>query len=149
MLKLTTLRSSQSETPVFLPIDATVPSHRDENCVDQITKKKLWNYVDSIFPPVYDVNRSVWSSMYDELIRYHPYITIFNWADACSQKEKLTASIYLLTVQSMLMFLMALFIDLEVSVLDYCCRHRNVVIISVYEYVFFSLQKIPGSATPT
>ena len=129
LLKLAIMRSSQPDkTEVFLPIDASVSS-RNHDGIDQITRMKLWNYVDSIFPPVYDVNRSVWSSMYDELIRYHPYITIFNWTDSCSQKEKLTTSIYLLTVQSMLMFLMAVFIDLEVCLIK-VIREGNAVTFS-------------------
>jgi hypothetical protein len=81
---------------------------------EEIKMAKLWGYLRSVFPPVYDGDHSVWSSMYDELSSYHPYITIFNWTDGCSQKEKVTTGVYLLTVQSMLMFLMAVFIGLDV-----------------------------------
>lgn len=77
-------------------------------------EKILKDYIKSIFPPVFDLNRPVFLSMYEEVIRYHPYITAFNWADASSPGEKMKRGAYLLTVQSMLLFLMVLFVDIEV-----------------------------------
>ena len=100
---------TKESTAVTPNIDDTSDTFDDEK------KALLLNYLDSVFPPVYDVKRSVWSSMYDETIRYHPYITVFNWKDKASLRKKLTTAIQLLTSQSMLMFLMAVFIDLEVS----------------------------------
>jgi hypothetical protein len=129
LLKLALTRSSDTKTIDFLTCevktDGNVPgaasgevvvaAGRNASGNDDVKLRQLWNYIYSVFPPVYDTHRSIWSSMYDELISYHPYITIFNWTDACSAREKVTTGVYLLTVQSMLMFLMAVFIDLEVN----------------------------------
>jgi hypothetical protein len=51
--------------------------------------------------------------MKQEVARFHPYLTIFNLADNGSLDGKATAIVHLLTVQSALMFLMAVFLDLE------------------------------------
>lgn len=119
VLTSTFLRSSEAKTTVFLPsenepIVDTQP--HDVSNGNDAKMTQLWHYIHSVFPPVYDTHRSIWSSIYDELITYHPYITVFNWADACSAREKMTTAVYLLTVQSMLMFLMAVFMDLDVSI---------------------------------
>jgi uncharacterized membrane protein len=83
----------------------------------------VFNYLVAVFPPIYDTNRSMWSTMFDELIRHHAYITFFNFSDAATAKEKALSGIRLLTVQSMMMFLMAVFIDLEVCSSHSIDRH--------------------------
>jgi hypothetical protein len=87
-------------------------------------KASILSYINTVFPPVYDMDRSMWSSMYDEVIRHHAYITVFNITDKTSQSGKITALIHLLTMQSMLMFLMAVFYDLEVC----CFSFENIVL---------------------
>jgi hypothetical protein len=129
LLKLALTHSSDTKTTDFLACEAetdgnasgtasggvVVAAGMNASGNHDVKLRQLWKYIYSVFPPVYDTHRSIWSSMYDELISYHPYITIFNWTDACSAREKVTTGVYLLTVQSMLMFLMAVFIDLEVN----------------------------------
>ena len=83
---------------------------------NQKKREVVLTYINTVFPPVYDTKRSVWSSMRDEVVRYNPYITIFNVSDKAAQETKMQAAIYLLTVQSMSMFLMAVLIDLEVRI---------------------------------
>lgn len=76
------------------------------------------NYIDKVFPPLYllTVDTSLWTSMYREILKNHPYITIFIVSTDDSLKRKIISGIELLTVQSMMMFMMALFFDLEVCI---------------------------------
>lgn len=92
---------------------------QDSESLDEMKMNMILKYVNSVFPPVYDKDRSVWSSMYDEVKRNHPYITVFTWGDGASAEEKAKRAVYLVTVQTMLMFLMAVCIDLEVPD-NYC-----------------------------
>ena len=101
-----------------LPVDGA--NDEDPDALDEKKMRIMLDYVKSVFSPVYDKNRSVWSSMYDEIKRNHPYITVFTWRDGASAEEKSQRAVYLITVQTMLMFLMAVFMDLEVGI-EPCC----------------------------
>jgi hypothetical protein len=148
VLKLAFTRSHQTKNTDF-----STPRDFRAN-LEETKMAKLWGYLSTVFPPVYDGGRSVWSSMYDELISHHPYFTIFNWMDACSQKEKVTTGVYLLTVQSMLMFLMAVFIDLDVRLLPSHSHDYMHILIGSYcvlhvIWVDCSHREIPESAIHT
>lgn len=116
IVRLTTISKESSITSDFseLSIATGIDGSSSADDIKKWKVDQLCHYLRCVFPRVYDTQRSIWSSMYDELITYHPYITIFNWRDGNSMREKLTSGVYLLTVQSMLMFLMAVFMDLEV-----------------------------------
>ena len=77
----------------------------------ETVQKYLVEYVDSVFPNVY--NHTPW---YDRLIaevrKHHRYLFVFS--GSAPAKEKFVTVMHLLTVQTMLMFMLAVFYDLQV-----------------------------------
>lgn len=75
----------------------------------------LMAYVDAVLPSVYQSNK--WfHRMLDELSRHHRYLILFvPSADTSAEQRRMRTGIQLLTVQSVLLFILAVTCDLSVS----------------------------------
>lgn len=68
--------------------------------------------VNEVFPAVFQP-RSVLSRIWGEIRRHHRYIVIFTATGSSADSVRMLTAIQLLTVQSMLMFIMAVCYDLQ------------------------------------
>ena len=62
--------------------------------------------------------RSVWRT----IVAYHPYAELFTASGIEARDAQVRKGLYLLTIQSMLMFIMAVFFDLQFPEDDEYCR---------------------------
>ena len=76
--------------------------------------KRLMNYIDEVFPGVYQ-SKSWLTRLGKELSKHHRYLALFT-ASATPEGEhkRLITCVHLLTIQTMLMFLLAAMYDLQV-----------------------------------
>jgi hypothetical protein len=95
---------------------------KNSRSVDSV-KRYMNNYLDQIFPSVYGA--LPWHKrLVMEVKRHHRYVRIF--AGDSSPKERFTTTIHLLTVQTMLMFMLAVFYDIQFPVDDGTCDNLDV-----------------------
>lgn len=76
----------------------------------------LTRYIDEIFPIVYQ-NQSYFTRMIHEIIKHHRYIVLITTRGQDIDMKKVITCAYLLTIQTMLMFLLALCYELQVNLL--------------------------------
>ncbi len=88
----------------------------------------LSRYVDELIPQVFH-QQSYFKRMWDEILQNHRYITLFYTREVQDENEnenesdgggesdykRILTSVHVLTVQTMLMFMLAVFYDLQVS----------------------------------
>jgi hypothetical protein len=80
----------------------------------QEVQDKLMGYVDSVFPSVYQSKRWL-SRLLSELGKHHRYmVLLMPTRDESMEKRRITTGVQLLTVQTMLMFLLAVACDIQV-----------------------------------
>ena len=104
------------------------PMPRERNKADvgrnfSLDKKKehLWNYVDGIIPVVFcSKTQSTLRSLWKAIISHHSYAEVLTARGPGAKEQRIYKGIHLLTIQSMLMFIMAVFCDLQVLI-DYGC----------------------------
>jgi hypothetical protein len=72
----------------------------------------LSDYINSIFPEVFR-EKPFFTRMYNELIKNHRYIYLLTSSGKGTDNKRILIGIQLLTTQTMLMFLMAVFYELE------------------------------------
>jgi hypothetical protein len=73
----------------------------------------LTGYINEVFPSAFKDKPSLYC-LFDELYRHHRYILLFSCSnDEKSDKNRVVTGVRLLTVQTMLMFLLAVFYDLQ------------------------------------
>lgn len=77
--------------------------------------------VNELFPSVFRSNSGI-RRLWGEICRHHRYIVLFTTTDSRSESSRILTTIQLLTVQSMLMFIMALCYDLQNPQDDGTCR---------------------------
>ncbi len=76
-------------------------------------KEYLSNYVDSVIPSVFS-STGLLKRMSTELLQNHSYFSLFYNRDSrMSREKKMLLCVQLLTIQTMLMFLLAVFYDLQ------------------------------------
>jgi hypothetical protein len=116
--------------------------HHEELSLDA-KKEYLVKYVDTIIPILFrtDVKgEGVLSSMWKTIRIYHPYAVVFSSNSSESKDTKIQKGLYLLTIQAMLMFIMALFCDFQVLCNSYymlsCCH-----IMTSFVFIDFSFPK--------
>lgn len=81
-------------------------------------KRYMNNYIDQVFPTVY--GSSPWyKRLVKEVLKHHRYMSLFS-SDS-TPKERFTTTVHLLTVQTMLMFMLAVFYDIQFPVDDGSC----------------------------
>jgi len=87
-------------------------------------RQYLVDYVVETFPSVFS-NKPFMSRMYGEIKRHHRYLTLFTAPPGESgDKQRILTGIQLLTVQTMLMFLLALLYDVQGPVDDGTCAYH-------------------------
>jgi len=77
-----------------------------------VIREYLSEYVNSVFPDVFRV-KPFFTRMYNELIKNHRYIYLLTTSGKGTDNKRILTGIQLLTTQSMIMFLLAVFYDLE------------------------------------
>jgi hypothetical protein len=87
-------------------------------------KTYLNAYIDEIFPSVYH-SKPWYDRLVAEVVKNHRFITIF--ARSGEQKSRFVTTIHLLTIQTMLMFMLAVFYDVQVSLLWAICCYAYVL----------------------
>ncbi len=95
---------------------------KDENQMKLTALKRLIAYVDSVIPAIY-LTGSHWSRMKDELLRHHAYLNLAFGYSKSSRKHEYALLLQLLTVQTLLMFLLAVLYDLQGPDDDGSCDH--------------------------
>jgi hypothetical protein len=81
----------------------------------------LTNYVIEIFPAVF-TNKPFFGRLYGEVRRHHRYLTLFTATESKSgDKQRVLTAIELLSVQTMLLFLLALLYDVQAPTDDGSC----------------------------
>ena len=69
-----------------------------------------------MFPTVL-CEKSTWESLWIETYKHHPYVKLFAVAESAEAEEKrVLIGLHLLTIQTMLMFVLALCYDLQVFI---------------------------------
>lgn len=85
------------------------------------------SYIDEIMPTVFRPtmeNASMLRSIWQVILVNHPYITFFTATGPSARELRLRLGLYLLTIQSMLMFIMAVFFNLQFpDNSDFCAGH--------------------------
>jgi hypothetical protein len=99
-----------------------VQSDRVETVSSDQMVQKLTAYIKAIVPPVFSMRPSM-LRIGDELMRHHAYLNVFlgSGKKGSSARVPMLGMAQLLTVQSMLMFLLALLYDLQVPSDDGSC----------------------------
>jgi hypothetical protein len=87
-----------------------VPLDPEESLESQ--KKYLVTYLNSIFPEVFR-QEGTWSGLLRELLKHHRYILLFQGQGSFSYEQRVKTLLQLLTVQTMLMFVLAVCYDLQ------------------------------------
>ena len=84
-------------------------------------KSYLIEYVNTVFPSVYN-QTSFMSRIWSEIMRHHRYVNLFIGSNMRTTKG-IISGIQLLTIQTMLMFFLAVFYDLQGPSDDGSCIH--------------------------
>ena len=85
----------------------------------------FFSYIDEILPFIFQSaseKDSILSSLWKTIVAYHPYADLFAAAGNEARDAQIQKGLYLLTIQSMLMFIMAVFFDLQFPEDDEYCR---------------------------
>lgn len=85
----------------------------------------LTEYVNTVFPSVYNEKPFI-SRIWGEIMRHHRYVHLFIGSSTRTTKG-IISGIQLLTIQTMLMFLLAVFYDLQGPSDDGSCIHYNTI----------------------
>jgi hypothetical protein len=80
----------------------------------------LLGYVSEVFPSAFR-NMSRAYRLRDEVIKHHRYVVLFSASSEANDRERIITGIQLLTVQTMLIFLLAVFYDLQAPSDDGSC----------------------------
>jgi hypothetical protein len=89
--------------------NAIVPSGESK----EIHKKYLYAYLNSIFPNVFRQEGSTWRGLMRAMLKHHRYIAIIRNGETDSHELRVKTVLQLLTVHTMLMFVLALCYDLQ------------------------------------
>jgi hypothetical protein len=88
-------------------------------------KSYLIEYVNTVFPAVYNQTPFI-SRIWSEVMRHHRYVHLFIGSSMRTTKG-IISGIQLLTIQTMLMFLLAVFYDLQGPSDDGSCQQYNIM----------------------
>ena len=84
-------------------------------------KKYLLSYIDEVFPAVYRGADSMFSRAWSEISKHHKYLVLFTAKGRNSESVRMLTGVYVLTMQTMLMFILAVCYDLEFPQDDGTC----------------------------
>jgi hypothetical protein len=96
--------------------EVATPASTSQTAED--VKRMLTKYIDEVFPTVFQ-SQSYLSRMMAEVLKHHRYIVLLTSRGEDSNSKKIITCLHLLTVQSMLMFLLAVLYDLQVCLFEY------------------------------
>jgi hypothetical protein len=100
------------DTAVVTP--STNASTVDNNMVAM--QSRLKNYIRKLFPRVYLAEESMWGSMLFEMRNNHKYLSVFfPHSSPAEVNKRLMMAFQFLTVQSFLLFAIAVTLDIDVS----------------------------------
>ena len=97
-------------------LDAEIGAYSPEAAV-----RLLSNYLATIIPRAFS-NKSILARMKEELMRHHPYLRLFNVKQ--SDRSPMLTTIQMVTVQSLMMFVLAMLYDLQCPDDDGTCREH-------------------------
>jgi hypothetical protein len=102
-------------------IEDQLKSKRSTNQSRAEVAHYLTNYVIETFPAVFS-NKPFFGRLYGEVRRHHRYLTLFTATESKSgDKQRVLTAIELLSVQTMLLFLLALLYDVQAPTDDGSC----------------------------
>ena len=76
-------------------------------------KKYLLTYLDSIFPDIFHQDEVNWKSILGEIMKHHRYINILTNSGIFSHELRVKTVLQMLTIQTMLMFVLSVCYDLQ------------------------------------
>jgi hypothetical protein len=79
----------------------------------EVRKKYLLTYLNSIFPVVFYQEGTTWQGLVHEIFKHHRYMTIFTGGGAFSYEMRVKTILQMLTVQTLLMFVLSVCYDLQ------------------------------------
>jgi hypothetical protein len=93
----------------------------------------LTDYVNEAFPSVFQ-SKSVFGRLSAEVVKHHRYLVVMSPAGQLSDERRMLTGVQLLTVQSMLMFMLAVLYEIQVAFMRSACfsfPHSLFTILSV------------------
>ena len=84
-------------------------------------KKYMLSYINEVFPSVYQRTDSFFSRAWGEISKHHKYLILFTAKGRNSENIRMLTGVYLLTMQTLLMFILAVCYDLEFPQDDGTC----------------------------
>lgn len=88
-------------------------------------RKYLTDYVNEIFPSVFH-SKTAFGRLMDEILKHHRYVLLVSTDGRITDSKRLLSGVQLLTVQSLLMFILAVMYDIQVYLFS------SIVIFKVY-----------------
>jgi hypothetical protein len=80
-------------------------------------RKYLTDYVNEIFPSVFH-SKTAFGRLMDEIMKHHRYVLLVSTDGRITDSKRLLSGVQLLTIQSLLMFILALMYDIQVILLN-------------------------------
>mmetsp|Transcript_29297 Transcript_29297/g.49447 ORF Transcript_29297/g.49447 Transcript_29297/m.49447 type:complete len:2221 (+) Transcript_29297:134-6796(+) len=84
-------------------------------------KKYMLSYINEVFPAVYQSTDSFFTRAWAEISKHHKYLILFTAKGRNSESVRMMTGVYLLTMQTLLMFILAVCYDLEFPQDDGTC----------------------------
>jgi hypothetical protein len=82
----------------------------------------LTDYINEAFPSVFQ-SKSVFGRLYAEVVKHHRYLVVMSSAGHVSDERRMLTGVQLLTVQSMLMFMLAVLYEIQVKKSHACASY--------------------------
>jgi hypothetical protein len=111
--------TSQNRRHSTAPIPEQIPRRRSRTRRSSVevsgatAYSYLLKYIDSVIPVIFQPRQSLWSYVSHEILEHHRYLNIFLLRSKQSEKMRFITAFQMLTVQSMLIFLLSIFFDLQ------------------------------------
>jgi hypothetical protein len=85
-------------------------------------KKYILSYIDRMLPVVFHDPTWSWATLTNEVVAHHRYITMLCARGVGARKKRLLTGLQMLTIQTMVMFLVAIFLDMQSPADDGTCQ---------------------------
>jgi len=100
----------------------------------------LTAYVNEVFPAVF-LTKSVMRRLFDEICKHHRYLTLLTASGINGDSKRILTGLHLLTVQSMLMFVLAVCYDLQFPQDDGSCESHTTELSCLRQKSVFDVDK--------
>ena len=111
-LKANKVKSDESE------LERKKQDAHENRTVDSI-RNYLTAYVNEVFPTVFRAESSL-MRLYDEISKHHRYLILFTAKGKNGDSVRMLTGVHLLTIQTMLMFMLAVLYDMQVNFCSSC-----------------------------